>query len=113
MCEYWSKNFFLPLGSAQYSEPHPPRGGPFQIFFLPILLKNTFFLFLFTEKIFFNVFHLSLVYFIKFYQNNVENRKNVPEDYSYFSCYPNPFNDHLTIKFFTFEDKRINQRPRK
>jgi len=38
---------------------------------------------------------------------NVENRKNVPEDYSYFSCYPNPFNDHLTIKFFTFEDKEI------
>ena len=38
---------------------------------------------------------------------NVENRKNVPEDYLYFSCYPNPFNDHLTIKFSTFEDKEI------
>ena len=28
---------------------------------------------------------------------NIDNN-NVPKDFSYFNCYPNPFNDQLTIK---------------
>ena len=36
---------------------------------------------------------------------NIDNHNNVPEDFSYFNCYPNPFNDQLTIKFFASEVK--------